>query len=303
MSAAITFPGQGSLRPGMGEPWCDHPAWSVIGELEDVVGEPIAPLLVAPDADLASTKAAQLATFAFGLVAWDALRPTLPEPPIAFAGHSLGQITALVAAGVLTRHDGVRFVASRGDATERAARDAPGRMAAVIGLSDDDVAAACAAAAPGACWPANHNAPGQVVMAGTPDGVAATGEAARALGARKVVPLSVGGAFHTPLMERAVTELEPVVAELPVHPSDAVIVANDDAQPVTGPEEWRTRLLAHLVTPVQWASSVTTLRQLGATDQLEPGADTLTGLAKRIDRSIAARAIRVPDDLVVGAAS
>ena len=300
MSAAIMFPGQGSHRPEIGVPWRHHPAWSFVAEAEEILGEPIEPLLLA-DADVSSTRSSQLATFVFGLVVWDALQPTLPEEPVAFAGHSLGQITALVAAGVLDRHQGVKFVATRGTATEQAAAARPGRMAALLGASDELVAAACSAV-PGECWPANHNAPGQVVIAGTPAGIAVATEQARELGIRKVIPLPVGGAFHTPLMDQAVDHLRPVVAALEFGQPTAPVVANEDARPVTDPEEWRHRLLDHLVVPVQWARSVEALRQLGATELVEPGADTLTGLAKRIDRDLPARSILTPDDLLVGAA-
>src|SRR4051794_32250129 len=200
---AVVFPGQGSQRAGAGVAWRDHPAWAVVDQAEAAVGQPLGSLLLdAAPAELESTRAAQLSVLLASLVAWEALVPRLSEPPAAWAGHSLGQVTALLASGTVTHDDGLRFAVARADATQRAADQRPGAMAALLGADAARAAGACAAA-PDECWVANLNAEGQIVIAGTPDGVAVASARAGELGVRRVRPLHVGGAFHTPLMSSA----------------------------------------------------------------------------------------------------
>ena len=170
MRVAVVFPGQGTQAPGMGAPWQDHPAWKVVEQAEAALGEPLAPLLLDASAEeLARTRNSQLSVLCASLVAWEAARPLLHDV-VAFGGHSLGQVTALIASGALELEDGVRFAARRAELTQAAADAHPGRMAALLGATLEQAEDACTAA-PGACWVANDNAPGQVVIAGTPDGV------------------------------------------------------------------------------------------------------------------------------------
>src|SRR4051794_5603991 len=198
---AIVFPGQGTQIPGMGMAWRDRPEWeAVVGRAESALGEPVGRLLVNADADeLLRTRNAQLAVLLTSLMAWEAVSDTVD--PVAFAGHSLGQVTALIAAGVLTFDDGVRFAAVRADRTQAAADARPGAMAALLGATLEQAEAATTAGAE--CWIANDTARGQVVRAGTPAGLEAGITAAKAAGARTAKPLAVGGAFHTPLMRPA----------------------------------------------------------------------------------------------------
>src|SRR5262245_58611744 len=203
----------------MGTPWRDHPTWRIVTAAEAATGEPLAELLLdAPAERLARTREAQLSVLLTSLLAWDSLRDNLPDP-VAFAGHSLGQVTALVAAGVLSLEDGVRFAARRAELTQAAADAHPGRMAALLGATPEQAVAACEAA-PDECWLANDNAPGQVVIAGTPAGVDAACERARDLGIRRVTPLNVGGAFHTPLMQSATDDLLIALAGTPLDRPD-----------------------------------------------------------------------------------
>jgi [acyl-carrier-protein] S-malonyltransferase len=172
---AVVFPGQGTQSPGMGAPWKGQPAWAVVERAESALGEPVAPLLLDADADdLARTRNSQLSVLLTSLMAWDALAPVLAAAAdvevVAFAGHSLGQVTALVASGTIGFDDGIRFAASRADLTQAAADAHPGRMAALLGATEDQALDACAAA-PDGCWLANDNAPGQIVIAGTPEGL------------------------------------------------------------------------------------------------------------------------------------
>lgn len=295
MSLAVLFPGQGSIAPGAGAPWVDHPAWSVVAEVEAVADRPVAPwLLDAPAEDLAKTDAAQIATFALSLVAWEALRATLV--PAAFAGHSLGQITALVASGAVDRTEGIALAVARADAC-RACDDAqPGRLAALLGATLEQAADACKAA-PGACWVANDNAPGQVVLGGTPEGLEAAIAAAKDLGVRKAMPLAVGGAFHTPLLQPAADALGPTLAATTFTAPSAPIVDNTDAAVRAGADtDWVTLLARHLVEPVRWRSVQDALAgELGCTELVELApAGTLTAMAKRTIPDVAIQTMEVP---------
>ena len=279
MGVAVMFPGQGSQSRGMGRPWQEDPAWAVVERAEAVLDRSLKPLLL--DEQLDHTGDAQVAVVLVSLMAWQARRDNDNDAPVAFAGHSLGQLTALIAAGALTFEDGIRLVAHRAAVTDAAARRRPGRMAALLGAEDAHVERALAAA-PERCWVANDNAPGQVVVAGTPDGVADACHAAKAAGLRKVIPLQVDGAFHTPLMDEARAELHGYLEDVPLNEPEAPVVSNGDAQPHTDADGWRARLADHVVTPVRWRQSIGALAELGATDFEEVGpGSTLTGLVKR----------------------
>lgn len=273
---AVMFPGQGSQSRGMGQAWLDEPAWSVVERAEALLDRPLGPLLV--DDPLEHTADVQLAVVLASLMAWESRQG---DPPVAFAGHSLGQLTALIAAGAVTFEDGLRLVAQRAAVTDAAARGHAGRMAALLGAEEGHVERALAAA-PDQCWLANDNAPGQVVLAGTPAGLAAACDAARDAGVRKVVTLRVDGAFHTPLMAPARASLAGYLERIAFRPTAVPVVSNGDARPYSDGDGWRTRLADHVVQPVRWRESLATLVDLGATDLVEVGpGSALAGLAKR----------------------
>ena len=229
-------------------------------------------VLDAPETVLARTREAQLAVLLTSLVAWEAVRARVPEP-VAFAGHSLGQVSALIASGALSLEDGVRFAARRAELTQTAADAHPGRMVALLGATPEQARAACDAA-PDACWVANDNAPGQVVIAGTPDGVDAGAARARELGVKRATPLKVGGAFHTPLMRSAADGLVPVLAEVHfARPGRAGRVEPRRAPHPSG-DGWRAQSAEHVTVPVRWRESTLTLTELGATTLLEVGHGT-----------------------------
>jgi [acyl-carrier-protein] S-malonyltransferase len=298
LAVAVIFPGQGTQGAAMGAPWRDHQAWAVVERAEQALGEPLAPLLLAGSADeLARTRESQLSVLLTSLVVWEAARDRMPSP-VAFAGHSLGQITALIASGCLPFDEGIRLAARRAEATQAAADRRPGRMAAVIGAEEPQVLEACAAA-PDECWLANDNAPGQIVIAGTPSGIERATKAAGDLGIRRVMPLKVGGAFHTPLMEEAATALRPVLDGISFQPPPAPIVSNADARPYGGGDGWPERLERHLVSPVRWRGCMTTLvEELGATTLVEVGfGSMLAGLAKRGAPGASVIGVATPDDI------
>jgi [acyl-carrier-protein] S-malonyltransferase len=294
---AIIFPGQGTQTAGMGAPWRDHPAWSVVDRAEAALGEPVSSLLLdAPAEQLARTRDAQLAVLLTSLVAWEAVRERI-EAPVAYAGHSLGQVTALIASGALPIEDGVRFAARRAELTQAAAHAHPGRMAALLGASLQQAEGACRAA-PDGCWLANDNAPGQVVIAGTPAGVEAASAQAKQLGVKRATPLNIGGAFHTPLMRDAADGLAAELPAVPLSPPNAPVVSNGDAQAYDDADGWRSRLAVHVTDPVRWRTSMETIAGLGATRCLEVGhGSMLATLAKRIVADLPVQGVATPDDL------
>ena len=294
---AFTFPGQGSQRPGMGRPWADHESWELVDEASEVAGRDVAALLLDADADeLKDTRNAQLTTFVSSLMVLDAVERLGIEPSFC-AGHSLGEYTALTATGALSFDDGVRLVCERADAMHHAGQDNPGTMAAVLGLDDDQVEVACRRA-DSDVWVANFNAPGQVVIAGSPEGVAAASAVAKELGAKKVMPLQVSGAFHTPFMTPARDRLRKAIAEASPRDTEVPVVSNVDSLPHANGAEWSSLLSAQLSSPVRWKHCLLTLAEAGVTDfaELGPGG-VLTGMAKRSVEGARTISVATPEDL------
>src|SRR5829696_6144506 len=264
------FPGQGAAASGAGEPWRRDPAWSVVTEAEAVLDRPLAHLLLDADAaELATTRSSQLAVFLTSLVAWEAVAPRLPGAPVAFAGHSLGQITALVASGTVDRPDGFRLAARRADLSQESADANPGRMAALAGADLEAAERLCDAIED--LWVANDNAPGQVVVAGTAG---------------------------------AAEGLRPLVETMRFHEPTAPIMGNTDAVLHADSSGWPDRLCRHLMEPVQWRLSQERLAAAGADTFLEIGPGrVLAGLAKRTVPQVTVNTIAQPAELVqLGAA-
>jgi len=294
---AFTFPGQGSQRPGMGRPWEGHDSWELVEEASDVSGRDVARLLLDADADeLKDTRNAQLTTFVSSLMVLDAVERLGIEPSYC-AGHSLGEYTALTATGALSFDDGVRLVVERADAMHEAGIASPGTMAAVLGLDDDLVEVACARA-DADVWVANFNAPGQVVIAGSADGVASAGVIAKELGAKKIMPLQVSGAFHTMYMTAARDRLRTAIASASPRDTEVPVVSNVDALAHASGNEWSTLLSAQLSSPVRWKHCLLSLADLGVTAfaELGPGG-VLTGMAKRTVESARTISVATPDEL------
>ena len=297
MRVAMVFPGQGTQVSGMGAPWQDHPAWKVLDEAERALGEPLRSLVLdASPEQLARTRDAQLAVLCTSLVAWEALRP-LAHDVVAFAGHSLGQVTALVASGALDLEDGVRFADRRAELTQHAADEHPGRMAALLGATLEQAVDACAAA-PDACWIANDNAPGQLVIAGTPEGIDLAIARAKELGVRRATALNVGGAFHTPLMASAAVGIAAALQGVPFSAPAAPLVANHDGAAYADGGGWPQRSADHVTVPVRWRTSMETLASLGADAFVEVGhGSMIAGLAKRTVPDVPVLSCATPDDL------
>lgn len=273
---------------------------SVFAEASEVLGRDLGRLCFDGSAEeLRATAVAQPALYVAGYAGWLALRELAGDRlvPVVGAGHSLGEYTALAAAGALTFIDGLRLVAERGRLMHLAGEQVPGTMLAILGLSLDQTEAVCVAARQQAgeaevVVVANDNAPGQVVISGTPEAVRLAGELARARGARRVVTLATSGAFHSPLMEPATGELARAIVATPLRQTAFPIIANSTAAPVQQPEDIRAELTTQLCARVRWVESV---RRLAAYEpdvliELGPG-QVLSGLVRRIEPTLAVLSI------------
>jgi [acyl-carrier-protein] S-malonyltransferase len=281
----------------MGAAWTDHPSWELVQEASEVAERDIAHLLLDAGAEeLRETRNAQLSTFVLSMVVLDAVE-RLGVQPTLHAGHSLGEYSALVASGAISFADGVRLVQERGNAMQAAADAMPGTMAAILGLDDELVELACVKSNADV-FVANYNAPGQVVIAGTVDGIQAAGELAKSLGAKRVMPIKVGGAFHTPFMAAAGERLEKALAEIDFRAPKRPVVANVDALPHRSEQESRKTLGLQLTSPVRWRQILHTIEEAGVDliVELGPGS-VLTGMAKRTIENVARASVAKPDDL------
>ena len=294
---AFTFPGQGSQRPGMGRPWVGHESWDLVDEASQVARRDVGALLLDADAEtLKDTRNAQLTTYISSLMVLDAVERLGFEPNLC-AGHSLGEYTALTANGALGFEDGILLVIERAAAMYDAGEASPGVMSAVLGLDDEDVETACRRA-DSDVWVANFNAPGQVVIAGSPTGVQLASEHAKQLGAKRVIALPVSGAFHTPYMTPARDRLREAIAMAKPRDTDVPIVSNVDAKPHNRGSEWTTLLSAQLSSPVRWKQCLLTMSENGISNFVELGpGGILTGMAKRTLAEARTLSISTPDEL------
>ena len=293
----VVFPGQGSQQPGMGAAFADDPAWSLVEQASDATGRDVAHLLLDADADeLVETRNAQLGTFVHSMVVLGALRSRGLEPA-AVAGHSLGELSALCAAGALGFDDAVRLVAERGEAMQVCCSQRTGTMAAVLGLDEPQVTEVCASV-DGDVWVANVNAPGQIVIAGDPAAIDAASAIAKDVGAKRIMPLDVSGAFHTPFMAPAGERLAAAIDDATFGDAAVPVAANVDGAIHTAGPDWPALLERQLTSPVRWTACVQSLLGAGASTFVEvgPGA-VLTGTIKRIDKDAARHSVMAPDQL------
>jgi [acyl-carrier-protein] S-malonyltransferase len=244
-------------------------------------GRLLSAMLDGPAEALNRTELTQPALFAVSAALWD-VRPTDLPRPVALAGHSLGEYSALYAAGALDFDTALALVVRRGQLMQEASDAAGGAMAAVIGLADDAVEAAVAKLGQGVVV-ANYNSPGQVVISGPKDAMAAAQEALKAAGAKRVLPLPVSGAFHSPAVAPANDALAALIREVTIHDPALPVIMNVDAHPARTADEIRQRLLVQMTSSVQWTRTVQVLRTLGAGTFVEIGSGkVLAGLVKRI---------------------
>ncbi len=286
MKAVVLCPGQGAQRVGMGKDLADRfpDARAAFQAVDDALGVRLTDLMWnGPEADLTLTHNAQPAIFAHSLAVWAVVRGRVT--PVAAAGHSLGEYSAYAAAGVVSLADGARLVRKRGELMHEAGRQRAGTMAAVLGLDGDTVVRVCKAASTAAdvVVAANLNEPTQTVISGDPAAVERAGAELKAAGAKRVVPLKVSGAFHSPLMAPARLGLHAELARVPLADPAFPVVANASATPVSDAGTARGLLDEQLTSPVRWVESLRALAALGPDAswlEIGPG-NVLSGMARR----------------------
>ena len=285
----LLCPGQGAQKVGMGKDLAERfpPAREVFQRIDDMLGAPLSRLMwEGPEEELTLTHNAQPAILAHSAAVWAVVGDRLAPAMKAAAGHSLGEYSAYVAAGSLSAENGARLVRRRGELMYQAGTQRPGAMSAVLGLATSEVDAACreASSADAVAVPANLNAPDQTVISGDPVAVEKAGEACKTRGAKRVLPLKVSGAFHSPLMKPAVPGLQQALEQVTFAEPRVPIFANATAGPVTTGTDARRLLAEQLTAPVRW---VECMQAAGAAVpgarfiEIGPG-NVLSGLLKRI---------------------
>ena len=292
---AYVFPGQGAQFAGMGKDLYDSKplAKELFDKANDILGYSITDIMFnGTDEQLKETKITQPAVFLHSVISALCLGDEFT--PAMVAGHSLGEFSALVAAGALSFEDGLRLVYARAMAMQKACEVAPGTMAAIVGLDDETVEKICqqVSAVGNVVVAANYNCPGQLVISGNIDAVNQACELLKEAGAKRALPLKVGGAFHSPLMQPAKDELQTASENTTFAEPKCPVYQNVDGQPHTAPEEIKKNLIAQLTSSVRWTSSVQNMIKDGANDFTECGpGKALQGMIGRIDKDVTAHGI------------
>ncbi len=301
---AVVFPGQGSQAPGMGKELFEASpeARDVFQRVEKSIGIDVAKLCFESDEEtLRFTQNAQIALFTTSLAAFAALESSLTPIEMsrigATAGHSVGEYAALTAAGVYSLEEGARLVHTRGRLMADVGKTSPGTMAAVLGLSRDILESACLEAG-GVVVVANDNCPGQLVISGDKDAVGRASELAKAQGAKRVLPLNVSGAFHSPLMDSAASEMAVALGKIPPKEAHIAVYSNVTSEPVSEASHWPSLLERQLKSPVRWTETVEHLRRDGVKLFIECGwGDVLGGLIRRTDKESSVAKVADPASL------
>ena len=285
MKHAYIFPGQGAQFSGMGKNLYDNneQAKALFEQANEILGFRISDVMFnGTDEELKQTNVTQPAVFLHSVIAY----LTTPElKPDMTAGHSLGEFSALVAAGALSFEDGLKLVAQRAAAMQKACEQNPSTMAAILGLEDAKVEEGCAGITAEVVVAANYNCPGQLVISGSIAGIEKGCEAMKAAGAKRALVLQVGGAFHSPLMEPARQELQAAIENTNFSKPNCPVYQNVDAQPYTNPEEIKNNLINQLTAPVRWTQTVQNMVADGAAEFTECGpGSVLQGLVKKINK-------------------
>ena len=292
---AFVFPGQGSQFVGMGKDLYENNALAkeLFDKADEILGFKITDIMFAgTDEQLKQTNVTQPAVFLHSVISALCLGDDFK--PAMVAGHSLGEFSALVAAGALSFEDGLKLVAARANAMQKACEANPGTMAAIIGLSDEKVEEVCSeVSADGQIVvAANYNCPGQLVISGNVEAVNAACEKLKEAGAKRALPLKVGGAFHSPLMQPAKDELQAAIEQTEFAAPSCPVYQNGHAKAHTDAAEIKANLTAQLTSPVRWTASVQAMIADGADDFTECGpGKALQGMIGRIDKNVAVKGI------------
>lgn len=288
MSKAYVFPGQGAQKPEMGKDLyvSNARAKELFEKANEILGYRITDIMFdGSEDDLKQTKVTQPAVFLHSVITALCMEDFKPDM---VAGHSLGEFSALVAAGALSFEDGLRLVYARAMAMQACCEKVPGTMAAIINLPDETIEKVCSEIE-GVVVPVNYNSPGQVVISGEVEAVKEACTRLKEAGAKRALPLAVGGAYHSPLMEPARVELAAAIEKAEFKTPCCPIYQNVDAKPYTDPVEIKKNLLAQLTSPVRWTQTVINMINDGAEEFVECGPGTvLTGLIGRIQKSLEA---------------